>query len=175
MFVQAIHIESNGIHSRASWKKKTSRSTRHICQRGAGDYKEVLTIPKALPPSRGCRIAHRAFRPYPGLLWPTARALPTTQRPGVTDIDPGKEQCRHARMKQLGQTTHQDLKHRFEKKAYLECNPSQLLLELEFFSLATVENHCVSKSLKLVECRPFEGLQQSSMDESQVMLFEIVS
>jgi hypothetical protein len=104
-----------------------------------------------------------------------AGAFSTTQGPGVANIDLGKEQRQHARMKQLGQTTHQDLKHRLKKKAYLKCNPSQLLLELEFYSLAIVENHRVSKSLKLVEFQPPEGLQQSSMDKSQIMFFEIAS
>jgi hypothetical protein len=48
-----------------------------------------------------------------------AGAFSTTQGPGVADIDPGKEERQHARMKQLGQTMHQDLKHRLKKKAYL--------------------------------------------------------
>ncbi|CAK9869257.1 unnamed protein product [Sphagnum jensenii] len=91
MFLQAIHIRSKGICSRASWKEKPSRSTQQIRQRGAGDYKEAFTISKALPLSGVCRTAHRVFGTHPGLSWPTAKAFPTMQGLGVADVDSSKE------------------------------------------------------------------------------------
>lgn len=98
-------------------------------------------------------------------------APPTARAPGAADHD--KEQREYGRRGQLGQTWDQKSnKHGFENEPHLRCGP-QLSLELKLALRASGRNDGISKSLKLVGRQPRNSVEQSAMDQSGVMLFEI--